>query len=100
MKRKPRKQVLVPGQVEELTKYQFHDAMTRLMKNKDFQLLQSRWVMLRGDILEAGKEKRQPEQWAVLQGFDDAITEPDKWLRYEVEQERAQAQIPTEDLES
>jgi len=85
-----------------VSRVDYAEAMTRLMRNDDFQMLRSRWVQIRHAIVEAGKKKREPEQWSVLEGFDKAVMEPENAVVLEetARKPRRQPKVPTEDLET
>jgi hypothetical protein len=64
------------------TKASIATRMRRLSDNEDFIALKRLWLTTRVNILEDGKKKKQESQWAVLEGFDYAVMEADKWLQY------------------
>lgn len=60
----------------------FATSMRKLLQNEDFKNLRAQWVNLRAEILEAGKKRKTVELWAVLEGFDFAVMEPERWASY------------------
>lgn len=62
-------------------------AMQRLSANDDFRILRGRWIGLRAQILEAGKDKPSEAQWSKLAGFDLAVMEADFWASKEINAE-------------
>lgn len=74
--------IATPKLDEDMTKSSFAFRMRRLLENEDFKVLKSRWLDIRIKILEDGKKKKDLYQWAVLDGFDSAVMEPERWLKY------------------
>lgn len=71
-----------PPLMETMTKASFATRMRRLMQNEDFQVLQGRWLDIRIKLLEDGKKHPSEAQWSKLDGFDSAVMEPEKWLKF------------------
>lgn len=67
---------------ESLTKKSMADRMRRLLENEDFKVLKMRWLDIRIKLLEDGKKRPSEAQWSVLNGFDSAVMEPERWLKY------------------
>ena len=67
---------------EGITKENMAFRMRRLLGNEDFKVLQARWLDIRIRLLEDGKKKPSEAQWSVLNGFDSAVMEPERWLKY------------------
>ncbi len=74
--------IATPKLDEDMTKSSFAFRMRRLLENEDFKILKSRWLDIRIKILEDGKKHKAEHQWAVLDGFDSAVMEPERWLKY------------------
>lgn len=66
---------------ESLTKRSMADRMRRLLQNEDFKVLKMRWLDIRIKLLEDGKKRPSEAQWNVLNGFDSAVMEPERWVR-------------------
>ena len=74
--------IATPKLDEDMTRESFAFRMRRLAHNEDFIALKSRWLDIRIKILEDGKKKPSELQWAVLDGFDSAVMELDRWIKY------------------
>lgn len=74
--------IKTPPLNESITKDNFAYRMRRLLNNEDFRVLQSRWLDIRMKMLDEGKKRPSEAQWSKLDGFDSAIMEPEKWLKY------------------
>ena len=77
MKRKDNPAALVSP--NRMTMAEFEALMRQLLAFPPFQALQSQWLNLESEILEAGKKAPSVEQWAVLKGFHLAVMEPGRW---------------------
>lgn len=74
--------IKTPPLMESMTKASFAARMRRLLQNEDFRVLQSRWIDIRIKLLEDGKKHPSEAQWSKLDGFDSAVMEPEKWLKF------------------
>ena len=74
--------IATPKLDEAITRENFAFRMRRLMETEDFKGLKMRWLDIRIKILEDGKKNRAEHQWAILDGFDSAVLEPERWLKY------------------
>src|SRR3990167_10227914 len=95
-KQKPPSAATLP---EEISEEAFAIEMVKLRAFPPFRLLMAQWHNMRISILEAGKTKRNLDQWAVLDGFDRAIMEPDKWIDYAEKRTAQDDGAPTEGLD-
>jgi hypothetical protein len=80
-----RSYVVIPGAkgVRNLTKEDIARAMERLKDNADFSILRARWMQLRSEIMERGKnekdDKVRADLFIELRGFDRAVREVFAW---------------------
>ena len=80
----------------QLTEATVIQRMKRLASNEDFLVLKSMWLTKGRSIIEEGKKLRRPEDWARVQGFDEAATMADKWASRVLKQ-KTQGPMPLED---